>query len=866
MGEKGGNLEAYGSLPIPTYEEAISRPSSSQSFLGPAEISHDAEREGLLRQNHQHHNGYQPPTVESARSSLDFLPSSEEISPRESADGLRREMEQMEVLDPLAARLHPASTGNRLSKSIISLKHSLSSIHLPFRQWFPSLDYFRARIPSVGQGFKINWILLSRVFALLFVVTLIWLLFVSDLFSIGRRQGTGQMFDPESVRNFVQHHIDETHIRESLEHLTSFDHMAGTEGNFVLARWTEELFRAASLENVGMERFDVYLNYPTQEGRRVAIVEPASLAWTATLDEDLAYPEREQTRVFHGLSRSGNVTGPLIYANYGAREDFQTLAENGVDVKGSIVLVRYYGSQSDRALKVKAAAQAGAVGCIIYSDPAEDGFTNGKTFPDGRYMPSDGVQRGTVALTSWVAGDVLSSGFPSLPGERKRNPKENASGLNRIPSLPLASRDAQKLLEALKGHGKKLEGWKGGLDLAYWSGDQSSPVVHLMNEQDEVERQPIYNVLGKINGVEQAEKSIIIGNHRDAWCFGAADPGSGTAIFREVVRVFGELRKLGWRPLRTIEFASWDAEEYNLIGSTEHVEARIDDLRQTGLAYLNLDVGVVGDDLRVSGCPSLEKSLLAVLGRVDDPFKNQTLRSIWEEKDQTMGGLGAGSDHVAFQTMAGTSSIDMTFDGPAFPYHSCYDNFDWMSKFGDPGFAYHKTMAQVVALLLLELADAPLLPLDYEIYARYAKGYVADLERYAKTKAEKGQKLDTKPLQDAVELFANNAEEFHRWDKAWTDIVYGQGGFESNVMAIERINHNTRKADFETNLLDVDGGLPGREQYKHVIFAPALWSGYDAAFFPGVRDAIDDGDWKLAQLQLQKAADRLLYASKKLLH
>lgn len=876
MGEKEGGFGAYDSLPIPTYEEAISRPSSSQSFLGPAEVSHDAEREGLLPQSGQRFNGYQPPTVESARSSLDFLPLSPEISPREESEGLRQEMEQMEILDPLAGRLHQASRGNRLSKHITSLKHSLSSIHLPFRQWLPSFRTIRARIPSVGQGLKINWIILSRIFALILVVTLIWLLFVSDLFSIGRQQGTGQIFDPESVKNFVQNHIDETRIRDFLEHLTSFDHMAGTEGNFVLARWMEDLFNAASLENVGLERFDVYLNYPTQKGRRVALVEPPSLAWTATLDENLVYHDREQTRVFHGLSKSGNVTGRLVYANYGSREDFEELAENGVDVTGSIVLVRYYGSQGDRALKVKTAAQAGAVGCIIYSDPAEDGFTKGETFPNGRYMPDDGVQRGTVALTSWVAGDVLSSGFPSLPGERKRNHKEDTPGLNQIPSLPLASRDAQKLLTALKGHGKKLKGWTGGLDLEYWSGDQSSPIVHLMNEQDEIERQPIYNVLGKIMGVEQAEKSIVVGNHRDAWCFGAADPGSGTAIFREVIRVFGELRKLGWRPLRTIEFASWDAEEYNLIGSTEHVEARIDDLRRNGFAYLNLDVGVIGKDFRADGCPGLEQGLLNALGRVNDPFKNQTLRSIWEEKNGTIGGLGAGSDYVAFQDMAGVSSIDIRFDGPEFPYHSCYDNFDWMAQFGDPGFAYHKTLAQVWALLILEMADAPILPLDHEAYARHAKTYLADLQQYINSMKQPAgggnngpqKKPDLKPLQEAIDLFATNAEQFHRWDKAWTDIVYGQGGFESKVMAIERVNHNTRMADFESNLLDLDdgGGLPGREQYKHVLFAPALWDGYKAAVFPGVRDAVERGDWEGAGAQVLKAAERILYASRKLVH
>ncbi len=810
MGGEKSTYNAYESLPIPTYEEAISRPSSSQSFLGPTEVSHDAERQGLLGRTSVQNHGSQAPTMVLARSSLDLLPSSAGSSRRGSAEGLQRELEQMEVVDPVGAGYSEGSRGQRLSKRITSLKQSLSSIHLPFRRWLPSVEFLRSRVPPFAQSFKINWILVGRIFALLLVITLVWLLFVSDLFSIGQRQGMNQMFDPESVRSYVQSHINETSIRELAKHLTNFDHVAGTEGNFFLARWVEDLFSSAHLENTGLERFDVYLNYPTKAGRRVAIIDPPDKAWTAALDEGLAYPDppREQTYVFHGLSKSGNVTGPLIYANYGSREDFQRLADNGVNVTGSIALVRYYGTQTDRALKVKAAELAGAVGCLIYSDPAEDGFTKGKVFPEGRYMPSDGVQRGTVGLTSWVAGDVLSSGFASLPGERKRDDKADTPGLNKIPSLPLASRDALKLLEALEGHGKKFEDWVGGLrQVGYSTGDQDSPTAQLMNEQDEVERRPIYNVLGRITGVEQSEKTVIVGNHRDAWCFGAADPGSGTAVFLEIVRIFGELRSLGWKPLRTIEFSSWDAEEYNLIGSTEHVEARMEDLRKNGVAYLNVDIAAVGDDFEASGCPSFENILLNILDRVDDPVKNKTLRSLWEEKNRTLGGLGAGSDHVAFQDMAGTSSIDMTFSGPPFPYHSCYDNFEWMSQFGDPGFQYHKTLAQVWALLILEMADAPLIPFDYEAYARYVKGYVTDLEQYAASKGGETQTLDFKPLHDAADLFATNAAEFHRWDQAWKDAVLGQGGFESNVMAIKRVSHNTRMANFETNLLDVDGGV-----------------------------------------------------------
>ena len=818
--EKPNKYERLQSLPIPTYEEATSsRPQSSSSFLGPTEVSHDAERQGLLGRpaSRPEQNNYRRPNVESARSSLDFLPSSSENSARSSLDELRHEMTQMEVVDPASERNH-LQMGIRLSKRITSITNGLSSLHLPFRQWLPSLEYIRAHIPGVPtqvpQVFKPGWIMVVRVLALLFVLLMVYVIFLSDLFSF-RQRGVGQIYDPESVRIYVQEHINESLIKENLDHLTKFDHIAGTEGNYVLAKWVEAAFHAATFDNTRLERFDVYLNYPKKNGRRVAIVYPPEMAWEAQIEEEVSYkdPPREQTMVFHGHSRSGNVTGPLIYANYGAREDFKRLEDNGINLKGAIVVVRYYGSQRDRALKVKAAELAGAVGCIIYSDPNEDGFVKGKPFPKGRFMPADGVQRGAVSLMSWVVGDVLSPGFPSLPGVVNRISKDNNPGLTNIPSLPLAWRDAQKLLQSLKGHGELIKdtqewhGWTGGVpDVEWWTGDQDSPIVHLKNEQDEVERQPIYNVLGKIIGLEQPEKVIVIGNHRDAWCFGAADPGSGTAVFLEVARIFGELKKKGWRPLRTIEFASWDAEEYNLIGSTEHVEARTEDLRSNGIAYLNVDVAVIGDDFHASASPLLGKPLLHVLGRVSDPIANKTLRDLWDAKKRKLEGLGAGSDYVAFQDISGTSSIDMTFDGEGYPYHSCYDNFKWMEEYGDPGFQYHKLMAQIWALLILELSDRWILPFDLEAYALAVKGYVNDLEDYGKRDGV--HPLDLKSLHDAADAFAEKAKVFHDWDRAWTQNVFNvPGGFESSALAVQRMSHNSRMSDFETDLLDVDGGV-----------------------------------------------------------
>lgn len=895
MDEKDKNR--YETLPIPTYDEATSsRPGSSQSRVGPAEVSDDAERQGLLRYAGRHDpssaSRYAPPAVESARSSLD-LPSLDSLD-GESADGLQQEMQQMEVEEPNSDNgSHRSLLTYRFSKRITSFTNSFSSLTLPsLRQYIPAI-----RWPSMNlMGSDDRVVVLGRLFGAFLIISVAYVLIASDVISFRSRTSLGQMYNPESVRIFVQQAMNENgKIQEYLEYITRYPHMAGTEGNFVLGEWVQELFKQSELEETSLERFDVYLNYPKQGGRKVAITEPPEMTWEAVIEEDLAYsnPPRPQTDVFHGHSKAGNVTGPLIYANYGSREDFQKLEEAGISLKGAIVLVRYYGTQGDRALKVKAAELAGAAGCIIYSDPAQDGFVQGKVWPEGRYMPADGVQRGAVSLMSWVVGDVLSPGWASTPGEKRRQSPTDSSGLNHIPSLPLAWRDAQRLLQSLQGHGQKVDAdWQGGVpDVEWWSGDSSSPSVNLMNLQDEEVYQPIYNVLGRINGWEQSEKKIIVGNHRDAWCFGGADPGSGTAILLEVVRVFGELRKRGWRPLRTIEFASWDGEEYNLIGSTEHVENRLDDLRQNGFAYLNVDVGVVGSDFHAAASPLFERALLRVLDRTSDPLTNRTLREIWDEKKTGLEGLGAGSDYVAFQDIAGTSSIDMSFKGPHYPYHSCYDNYEWMDRFGDPDFAYHKLMGEVWALLILEIADRPILPFDMEAYARAVSRYVNDLEDYGREKGAPwgGDKpmWDLSPLRHASEYFEERAKVFHEWDMAWNQVVFGSGGaFESNVMALKRMSHNSQMAEFETHLLDLaEGGgvsgdrlpcigvfsngvpqLPGRTQFKHVIFAPQAWSGYDEAFFPSIRDAMDAGDWIEAQRQVEKVASILSTAVNDLVH
>lgn len=810
----GDEKHRYDPADIPTYEEAIGE-SSRSPIPSPSRIDEAGnaeEREGLLGFNvggrmpiPTRRQGYRPPPTEenaSTRSSIEqagLLDGQDERrhSTHSEEEEVRREMEELEIEEPAGPR---SVWGKRIS----SLSQSLSRFNLPFTLKFPKFKW-----PVIDASFCI---VLSRVFAILLVIGVMYILFVSNIFSTAARMN-GQMFDPESVRIHVQNMADAGRIAWRLQQITQSDHLAGTEGDFVSAEYVAGVFESSGLDEVRVDEYAVYLNYPKEGGRKVEILgQDGGVTWSAAIEEPVLYnadPPRQQTPVFHGHSKSGNATGPLIYANYGSREDFKRLQDKGIDTKGAIALVKYYGTEGDRALKVKAAELAGFAGCIIYSDPADDGFVLGEVAPNGRYMPETGVQRGAVSLMSWVVGDVLTPGWASKKGAKRLSPEESP-GLVNIPSIPLSWGDAQNLLKAIQGVGERVpDEWKGGVpNVEYWTGDASSPKVRLVNDQDEVTEQPIWNVIGKITGIEQGEKTVIVGNHRDAWVFGATDPGSGTAILLEIVHIFGDLVARGWRPLRTIEFASWDGEEYNLIGSTEYVEDRLDTLRANAYAYLNVDVAVSGSEFRARGSPVFKKSLMRVLDRVTDEKKNATLRALWDERHGHLEGLGAGSDYVAFQDIAGTSSLDFGFVGDPYPYHSAYDNFEWMARVGDPDFLYHKLIAQVWALLILEFADRLILPFDMSAYSGALTNWAIDLDVWMKKKTDEQnvQPVDITPLKEAVLQFHQDAEKFEEWEVQWDSIVLAAGGFESGPTSSHRQSHNTRMANFETHLLDLEEG------------------------------------------------------------
>ncbi|KAF7552427.1 hypothetical protein G7046_g7421 [Stylonectria norvegica] len=887
----------YDPIP-PTYDEALATgshydPADWEPPRSPADEprGNDPEHESQSLLQHsssqpsssRRAGGYRAPTVETDDEDSLFGSDSDD----EEATHVRREMQEMELEEP--DRSGGSSWGKRIGFALPKWKWSWRPrlprlrIQLPSRPSAPAASTADAddtttdnnntetQRPRLFQWPKIKStvaiIVFARALAIFFVLGFLYLLFASDFFGgLSRRLGGGFRFNPEDIRVHVQTSVDPMRMRAAVQHFSSYAHIAGTEGDYATAMDVHSMFTRAGLDEVVVDEYYVYVNYPRKDGRAVQIMDPQNkdkAIWTALLEEDEVSGDEtagRQTFAFHGHSKSGDVMGPLIYANYGSRDDFQTLKDQAIDTKGAIALVRYYGTQTDRALKVKAAELAGFAGCIIYSDPADDGFLKGPVAPRGPYMPSDGVQRGAVSLMSWVVGDVLTPGWESKKGQPRLKPKDSP-GLVQIPSLPLSWRDAKVLLQHLKGHGQQVsKGWQGGVPDVdeWWTGDSTSPIVRLKNEQDEEEQQPIWNVYGKIIGMEQTSKSIILGNHRDAWAFGATDPHSGTAVMIELARIFGNLLEKGWRPLRTIEFMSWDAEEYNLIGSTEFVENNLETLREDAFAYINLDTAVFGPELHASGSPVFRKSLLHAMNRITDPHQNATLKELWDRRNGQLEGLGAGSDYVAFQDISGTSSLDLGFEGKGWPFHSNYDTFKLVAHVIDPEFVYHGLMGQLVGLLILDLADRAILPFDMAAYGESLEKWVDELEEWASDKIKQDGKTSVsfQDLKDAVKQVQRNVADFEKWELDWDRVVMTSGGWEANDVGEMRLEYNNKMSSFETALLDLEwgGGIPNRTQFKHVVFGPQLWSGYDAAYFPAIRDTIEAGDWDLTRAFVNKTA------------
>ncbi|GMM32682.1 hypothetical protein DASC09_000070 [Saccharomycopsis crataegensis] len=497
---------------------------------------------------------------------------------------------------------------------------------------------------------------------------------------------------------------------------TKAPHLAGT--NIELANWQKKKFEDFGLCNVETEDFDVYLNYPSKTSLKLIDANSDEIIYHPTLkedqlDEDPTTNSPGLIPAFHGYSASGNITAKYIYANYGTVGDFQKLIDNNVNITGKIVIVRY--GKIFRGLKVRFAQNAGAVGVLIYSEPSDDGeitVDHGyAAYPNGPARNPSAIQRGSVQFLSQIPGDPTTPGWPSKGDDIHRVDPHHS--IPSIPSLPISYSEVVTILKALNGHGLKFDGWEGDLsEVNYNIGPNPDLSLNMFNLQD-YKINKIFNVYGEIEG-HLKDEVILLGNHRDAWIKGGAgDPNSGSATMMEIIRALHELQMTGWKPYRTIRFASWDGEEYGLIGSTEFGELYHKELQKKVIAYLNLDVGTSGSHLKLQGSPLLYKLLNENAQKIKHPIYNKTLFDHFYENKKFISILGSGSDFTVFLEHLGIASIDLGFTpankDPIYHYHSNYDSYHWMNKFGDPGFKLHNTMAKYLGLVTLDLVENKIL-------------------------------------------------------------------------------------------------------------------------------------------------------------
>jgi N-acetylated-alpha-linked acidic dipeptidase len=634
---------------------------------------------------------------------------------------------------------------------------------------------------------------------------------------------------------------------QHLKMLTAEPHLAATPEDKKTADYVARKFREAGLETEVVP-YRVLMNRP-KVVRVEAYDAAGKLLMTGPGKEHVeGDPYQDDPRVvvpFNGSSGSGDVTGAVIYANYCRLEDFDQLASQRIDVHGKIVLCRY--GQNFRGVKVYIAELRGAAAVLIYSDPKDDGFSKGEVYPKGPWRPETAVQRGSVQNLPRYPGDPETPGVAStldLPDSARLSNVKTGNQPSII-SIPLSYGDAAPILQSLGGPDVP-ENWQGGLHFRYHLGP-AGVKVHLVSQQD-YQRRIIWDVIGKVKGSQYPDEWVIAGNHRDAWVYGAVDPSSGTAAMLEAVHGIGALLKQGWHPKRTMIFASWDAEEEGLIGSTEWVEQHAKTLERA-VAYFNMDVGVSGPNFSAAAVPSLKQFLREVTRSVSSP-SGYTVFEQWRisqagEKDRRkanapaapsetvhVGDLGSGSDFTPFLQHIGVPSTDISSDGDYGVYHSVFDNYAWYTQNADPHFLYLQEMARVFGLEALRMADSDVLPYDYVDYAREISAFVEAAKRRAET--GKLDSLDFGPvLAASARLAAAAASAYRLLTTAAGDLA--------------KLNLALRQT--ETALIS-EAGLPNRPWYRHTIFAPGEFTGYAAVVIPGVNEAIDARDQSRAALEL----------------
>jgi len=673
-------------------------------------------------------------------------------------------------------------------------------------------------------------------------------------------------------------------LREYMQRLSARPHHVGAPYDKDNAEWILSKFKEWGLDTQ-IENFDVL--FPTPRERAVELVEPTR--FVARLEEPpvavdpTSNQQSEQLPTYNAYSVDGDVTAPLVYVNYGVPADYEELDRLGISVKGAIVIARY--GASWRGIKPKVAAEHGAVGCIIYSDPHEDGYFQGDVFPQGACRPLSGGQRGSVMDMPIYPGDPLTPGVGATEGA-KRLPLSEAKTITKIPVLPISYGDAQPLLAALKGP-VAPGNWRGALPITYHVGPGPAKVHLKVKSNWDTKR--LYDVIARIQGKEESDLWIVRGNHHDAWVNGAEDPVSAAVAEMEEARGLSELVKLGWQPRRTIIYCVWDGEEEGLLGSTEWAETHADELRQHAAVYINSDGNGRGF-LQMGGSHSLEKFMNGVAKDIQDPEKDypawKRLRlsrianataedraKIRDRADLRLGALGSGSDYTAFLDHLGIASLNLGYGGEdgGGIYHSIYDDFYWYTHFSDTDFRYGRALAQTVGMAVMRLADADLLPYDFAGFTDTIHQYVDELEKLWKTKSdeikERNRELEegvyvaiadpkktlVAPKVEEVPPFLNFAPLRNAQEKLQRSTEHFTKAVEKLNLGQKPLDALNRKLAVAERALTLPDGLPGRPWFQHQIYAPGMYTGYGVKTIPGVREAIEQKNWKQADEQIARA-------------
>ncbi len=675
-------------------------------------------------------------------------------------------------------------------------------------------------------------------------------------------------------------------LRDYMQRLSARPHNVGSPYDKDNAEWIASKFKEFGLDTQ-IETFSVL--YPTPKERLVELVDGGP-HFTAKLQEPVV-PEdptsnqtAEQLPTYNAYSIDGDVTAPLVYVNYGLPEDYEILERLGISVKGAIIIARY--GHSWRGIKPQVGAEHGAVGCLIYSDPRDDGYAGGAVFPKGAWRPSEGVQRGSVQDSTVYMGDPLTPGVGAT-ADAKRIPIAESKSLTKIPVLPISYADAQPLLAAISGR-VAPRAWQGGLAITYHLGPGAAKVhLKMFSNWD---MKPLYDVIGKIPGSTVPDEWVIRGNHHDAWVNGAEDPLSGAVAVLEEARAIGELVKQGWKPKRTIIYCAWDGEEPGLLGSTAWVETHADDLRKHAVVYINSDSNSRGY-FALEGSHTLEHFINDVARDVQDPETKlsawkrdqlkeiegaktpEALRELRSRHDLRLEMLGGGSDHAPFINFAGVASLGIGFGGEdgGGIYHSIYDDFYWYTHFSDKDFVYGRALAQAGSTSVVRMADADLLPFQFSDFADDVKMYVREVEKFADKQREEIQEKNEKlaegmyeatadpryawvtpkkeevpphlnfaPLDNAVESLERSSAEYQKALEG----VSANGGAALASASLKEVNEMLIQCEHK---LTTPEGLPGRFWYKHELYAPGVYTGYAAKAIPAVREGLEQKKWKEAE-------------------